>query len=396
MDRNTAPSLDHFPIEFYQHCWGFIKNDLVALFHDLYNVKLDIGRFNYGIITLHPKTKEANNIKQYKPICLLNVIYKVFTKTLMLRLEKVMGRIINKSQSGFLKIRNIMDGIMALHEILHDTRIKKKDGLVLKLDFEKAYDKLNWDFLFECLKQRGFCAKWCEWIKLVMSSRTVSVKINNTSGSYFKSGRGVRQGDPLFPFLFNIAADTLDKMISLAQRNKLIQGLVPDYIENGVTILQYADDTILCIQDNREQASHLKLLLDWYESMSGLKINFSKSGVIMVSQDDAKNLEFSNMFNCAIGKWPIKYLGVPVAGSKLHVADWIPIIEKLLKRLDDWKGSSLSMGGRLVLINSCLSNLPVYAMSMYWLPMSTISKNGLCQEKIFLAGREFEKDISSG
>jgi hypothetical protein len=85
-----------------------------------------------------------------------------------------------------------------------------------------------------------------------------------------------------------------------------------------------------------------------------------------------------------------------VAGSKLHVADWIPIIEKLLKRLDDWKGSSLSMGGRLVLINSCLSNLPVYAMSMYWLPMSTISKNGLCQEKIFLAGREFEKDISSG
>ena len=314
----------------------------------------------------------------------------------MQRLYKVMGRMINRCQSGFLKEINIMDGIMALHEILHDIRIKIKDGLVLKLDFEKAYDKLNWDFLFECLKQRGFSAKWSEWIKLVMSSGTVSVKINNTSGSYFKSGRGVRQGDPLSPFMFNIAADTLAKMISLAQRNKLIKGLVPDYIENGVAIIQYEDDTILCIQDNREQASHLKLLLYLYESMSGLKINFSKSEVIMVSQDDAKNLEFSNMFSCAIGKWPIKYLEVPVAGSKLHVADWIPIIEKLLKRLDGWKGSSLSMGGRLVLINSCLSNLPVYAMSMYWLPMSTISKNGLCQENIFLAGREFEKEISSG
>lgn len=85
----------------------------------------------------------------------------------------------------------------------------------------------------------------------------------------------------------------------------------------------------------------------------------------MVSQDDPKSLEFSNMFNCAIGKWPIKHLGVPVAGSRLHVADWLPIGEKLMKILEGWKGSSLSLEGRLVPTNSCLSNLPVYAMSMY-------------------------------
>ena len=142
-----------------------------------------------------------------------------------------------------------------------------------------------------------------------MSSGTVSVKVNNINGSYFKSGRGVRQGDPLSPFLFNIAADTLAKMISLAQKNNLIKGLVPEYIENGVAVLQYADDTILCIQDDKEQASHLKLLLYFYEAMSGLKVKFSKSEVIMVSQDSSKSLEFSSMFNCAIDNWPIKYLG---------------------------------------------------------------------------------------
>jgi hypothetical protein len=110
-----------------------------------------------------------------------------------------------------------------------------------------------------------------------MSSSTVSVKLNNTIGSYFKSGRGVRQGDPLSPFLFNIATDSLSKMINLAQRNNLIKGLVPEYIENGVAVLQYADDTILCMQDDKEQASYLKLMLYLYEDMSGLKINFSKS-----------------------------------------------------------------------------------------------------------------------
>jgi hypothetical protein len=89
-----------------------------------------------------------------------------------------------------------MDDILALHEILHDTRSKKKDGLVLKLDFEKAYDKFNWKFLYECLKQKGFGSKWFEWIKLVMSSSTVSVKMNNTTGSYFKSSRGLGRETP--------------------------------------------------------------------------------------------------------------------------------------------------------------------------------------------------------
>lgn len=99
-----------------------------------------------------------------------------------------------------------------------------------------------------------------------------------------------------------------------------------------------------------ENTINMKWLLYLYEAMSGLKINFSKSEVVMVCQEDAKALMYSNMFNCSVGDWPIKYLGVPVSGSRLHIADWIPLDEKMLKRLDCWKGSSLSIGGRYTLI----------------------------------------------
>jgi hypothetical protein len=232
----------------------------------------------------------------------------------MLRFEECMSRIINKSQNAFIKGRNIMDGVLSLHEILRDIKHKKKERILLKLDFKKAYDKINWSFLFETLKQRGFCETWCKWIEKVVDSGTLSVKVNESMGSYFKSRKGVRHGDPLSPLLFNLAADCLAKMVQSAQRNGLIRGLVADLIPNGVAVLQYADDTILCMQDDTETAQNMKILLYIYEKMSGMKINFNKSEIIMVSSDEQKALEYSEMFNCATGTWPIKYLGVPVSG----------------------------------------------------------------------------------
>ena len=199
MEKNTAPGPDHIPIEFYQHCWEIIKGEIMDMFVEFYDGKLDLKRLNYGTITLLQKTKEANKIQQYRPICLLNVIYKIFTKVLMMRLETIMRKIINKSQNAFIKGRNIMDGIMCLHEILHDTKLRKENGVVLKLDFEKAYDKISWKFLKRCFEQRGFDKRWCDWIWAVMTSGTLNVKVNDSLGPYFMCGKGVRQGDPLSP-----------------------------------------------------------------------------------------------------------------------------------------------------------------------------------------------------
>lgn len=191
MEKNKATGPDKIPIEFYQSCWGIVKNDIVQLFDDFFNHKVDIARINYGLITLLPEIKEASKIQQFRPICLLNCLYKLVTKTLTIRLELVADKLIHNTQTAFMKNRNIMSGIMCMHEIVHETKRRKEIGIILKLDFEKIYDKVNWNLLFTCLEKRGFHDKWCKWIKQVVSGGTVSVKVNDKVGSYIKSFKGV-------------------------------------------------------------------------------------------------------------------------------------------------------------------------------------------------------------
>jgi hypothetical protein len=233
MEKNKATGPDGLPVEFYQHCWEIIKVDMVPLFQDFYLGVLDIKRINYEIITLLPKVKEDERIQRLRPICLLNCLYKWFTKCLTIRLEPVAARIIHKSQTTFIKGRNIMNNVLALHEILHETKLKRKIGVVLKLNFEKAYDKVNWNFLLQCLNKSGFSETWCEWIRMVLHNGIVSVKQNNEIRPYFTSHKGVRQGDPLSPLLFNIAADVLTRMVISAQQNSLITGMIYYLIPRG-------------------------------------------------------------------------------------------------------------------------------------------------------------------
>lgn len=245
MEHNKAAGPDKMPVEFFQTCWEIIKMDIIELFADFHQGKLDVSRLNYGIITLLPKVVDANKIQQFRPICLLNCLYKWITKVLTLRLSPFAEKLILREQTAFMKNRNIMSGIMALHEILHETKRRKEVGVVLKLDFEKAYDKVDWHFLFDCLERRGFCNKWLMWIKMVVTGGTMSVKLNNQEGPYFMSHKGVRQGDPLSPILFNFAAVCLTRMVHNAQVNGLVVGLAANLIPRGIAILQYADDTII-------------------------------------------------------------------------------------------------------------------------------------------------------
>jgi hypothetical protein len=144
---SLLPGPDGFPAEFFQVFWSLIKDDLMAMFRDFHDGDLPLFCLNFGIITVLPKEKEVKNIQQYRPICMLNVSFKIFTQVLANRLTSVACRITKPSQSAFLPGRYILEGVVVLHETIHELKRKRQRGLILKLDFEKAYDKVNWDFL---------------------------------------------------------------------------------------------------------------------------------------------------------------------------------------------------------------------------------------------------------
>jgi hypothetical protein len=153
LKHNSAPGPDGIPAEFFQDFWELIHIELWNLFKDFYDGVLDIKRLNFGLVTLIPKVDNPTDMQNFRPICLLNVCYKIITKVLTNRLASCITKVISIHQYGFIKGRYIMDGVVSLNEILHEVKKKKQSGVILKIDFEKAYDKVNWQFLY-CMMQK--------------------------------------------------------------------------------------------------------------------------------------------------------------------------------------------------------------------------------------------------
>jgi hypothetical protein len=162
-----APGPDGLSFMFYQCFWDIVKYDLINLFEDWFEGNLDIFRLNFAIITLIPKENDAREMKKFRPISLLNCSFKIFTKVLTNRIARILNRLISFQQSAFIKGRFILESVVTAHEIIHEVHSKKNQGLVFKIDYEKAYDRVNLDFLYEILVSRGFGPKIIQMIKQV-------------------------------------------------------------------------------------------------------------------------------------------------------------------------------------------------------------------------------------
>jgi hypothetical protein len=153
-----------------------------------------------------------------------------------------------------------LECVVAAHEIVHDGVRNKEKGLVLKLDYEKAYDRVSWTFLEEMMVTRGFSSKWVSWVMALVKGGSIAIRINDVNGPYFKPGKGLRQGDPLSPLLFNLVVDVFSIMLMKASGKGLITGLMSRMYPEGVISLQYVDDTLLFMTHDVQAASHLKVV----------------------------------------------------------------------------------------------------------------------------------------
>lgn len=381
-----APGPDGISFLFYHTFWDLIKNDLMQILQSFYNRTLDISKLNLASIILIPKKTDAVTIKNYRPISLINCSFKIITKLLTNRLAKIIDPLIDDSQAAFIKGRLIGDNIICAHEVLHSVRLSKQKGILLKLDFEKAFDQVNWEFLFEILEARGFGSLFTNWIKDILEGGRSCVSFNGMQGSFFPCKKGLRQGDPLSPLLFDLVADALNKILSKAKDAGLISGLGNFSNSPKVLNLHFADDTILFLEANVAMIENLKFLLLGFESMSGLKINFEKSALVPLNITPELANDMALQLGCQLSSLPITYLGVPLHWKKLSTSEWQPLITKIENRLQTWKGSLLSLGGRVTLLNSVLSAIPIYWLSIYRLPVNIRSKIDRIRKKFLWAG----------
>ena len=203
--------------------------------------------------------------------------------------------------------------------------------------------------------------------------------------------KGLRQGDPLSPILFNIIVDMLAILINRAKDEGQVTGVVPHLVDGGLSILQYADDTILFMDHDIEKATNMKMLLCAFEQLSGLKINFHKSEIFCFGQAKEMEQQYSQLFGCQSGKYPFRYLDISMHFRKLSNADWRIIEEKFEKKQSSWKGKHMSVGGRLVLINSVLTSLTMFMLSFFEVPKGVLEKLDYFRSRFFWQSDEHKK-----
>ncbi len=382
---DKAPGPDGFPMLFFQKIWPVLKDDLFEFFTLFFNGALNLVSLNKSWICLIPKKSGACTMRDFRPICLENSIIKILSKVLATRLQRFLDLLINPFQTAFIKGRSILDNFYCAHILSHPLVSTKQQGAIFKIDFERAFDHINWPFLSELLLVRGFGAKWISWISNLLHSSSTAVLLNGIPGHSFSCKRGLRQGDPLSPLLFLLCMDVLFRMLQRA----FDDGLIPSVGGGDFCIhtLQFADDMLIFFDGSCHSARVIKLILDAFSDCSGLKINFGKSSIIPINLPTSNANALANFFDCSLQGFPIKYLGLPLSPRALCKNDFLPLIEKVDKRLAGWKGSLLSRGGRLVLTNSVLSSLYSFFCSAFVLPSWVIKAIDKIRRGFFWRGK---------
>uniref|UniRef100_A0A803QQ69 Reverse transcriptase n=1 Tax=Cannabis sativa TaxID=3483 RepID=A0A803QQ69_CANSA len=364
-----APGKDGLPGLFYHNHWKEVGQEVMTMCLDVLNKNKDCSILNDTLLCLIPKVKEPTMVGDYRPLSLCNVIYKVISKCLANRMKLSMDKVISENQSAFIKGRQIQDNAILGFESLHclkKGRFGNGKKMALKLDMSKAYDRVEWDFLAEMMKCLGYDDRWIAKVMGCVTTVTFSILLNGEARGHIVPKRGLRQGDPLSPFLFLICSEGLSCLLNEASRANKIHGLRFGTMEKRLTHLLYADDSLIFLDATAEEGVALKEVLRQYSAMSGQCINFNKSSLCVGRKiSHAEGQRLANSIGVTLIENHSKYLGLPAFVGRNKKEVFGIIRNKVWEKLQGWKMGLFSQAGREVLIKSIIQAIPVYIMRCF-------------------------------
>ena len=361
-EGDKTPGEDGFTVEFYKIFFDLIGQDLVASFNAAYEVnELSISQ-RRGIVTLIPKEEGSLlELQNWRPITLLNVDCKIATKAIAKRIEPYLPTLIRSDQTGFIKGRYIGENIRLIEDVMEYTKVHNIPGILIALDFKKAFDSLEWGYIMNTLDAFNFGTSIKRWISTFYSNIESAVINNGFLTNWFKPSRGVRQGCPLSPFLFILSAELLANKI---RQDTKIKGI--KILENEIKLSQFADDTNLFCADLETVKEALKLV-DEFGRLSGLTLNVKKSKAMWLGKWEKNK---NNPLNLKWMRSPMRILGVHVSYNERenNELNFNLKMRKMQTNLDIWRARNLTLFGKVMIIKSLGLSQLVYSASTLNVP----------------------------
>lgn len=371
-----SPGPDGFPAGFYHGSWNIIAPSFSKFIRGLWMNPREIGNVNFTDIVLIPKVDKPEYISQFRPISLCNVSYKVLTKIVVQRLKPFIPDIISPYQTGFVPTRSIHENIVVAQEMVHSmNKMRGKTGFfAIKVDLAKAYDRLRWSFIHEVLLEIGFPSSLIHVIMHCVTSAKTNVLWNGNRSEFFSPERGIRQGDPMSPYLFVLCMDKLTHLIAEEVENGQWIPLKAGRSGPPVSHLMFADDLLLFGKATESQMNSVVNTLNRFSDISGQMVSLEKTSILFSKNvDTATRRRLVHLSGFKETRSLGKYLGVPLIGRAPKRRDFDYLMNKVRDRLSGWKSKQLSFAGRVTLSKSVIQAIPVYSMMTIPIPKSCLN-----------------------
>lgn len=374
MPNNKSPGPDGFTSEFFKKSWTIVGKDFIVAVQSFFTKGFLPKGLNTTILALIPKKDIAKEMKDYRPISCCNVIYKVISKILANRLKSLLPKFIATNQSAYVKDRLLMENVLLATEVVKDYHKETiSPRCAMKIDMSKAFDSVQWDFLLNVFEAMNFPEKFIHWINLCISTASFSVQVNGELAGFFQSGRGLRQGCSLSPYLFIICMNVLSKLLDKAAAERRI-GYHPKCKQIRLTHLCFADDLMVFVDGQKKSVEGILQIFNEFATLSGLKISVEKSTLYMAGISEINQHAILERFPFAQGHLPVRYLGLPLLTKHMMVGDYTPLLERIRTRFTTWTSRHLSYAGRLQLLGSVISGIINFWISAYRLPSGCIKE----------------------